>query len=291
MRVLITGKNGQVGHSLVEQFLKMPGVTVLALDRSQLDITNNKQVNAIVHEFHPTVIINAAAYTAVDKAETESELAKSVNYNGAKNLAEAACEVGAVIIHISTDYVFSGNKSGLYSEADKVNPQGVYGQTKLEGEQAVALACPAHIILRTAWVFSEHGNNFVKTMLRLAKTRENLGVVADQFGGPTYAGDIAKAIITITKAISNGNTAYGIYHYSGTPHVSWQQFAVEIFKVAQEQSVINSLIIVNAINTENYPTPAKRPANSTLDCSKITNVFSIKPSNWRVALKNIQRYQ
>lgn len=291
MRVLITGKNGQVGNSLVEQFLKMSGVTFLALDRSQLDISNNKQVNAIVHEFHPTVIINAAAYTAVDKAETESELAKSVNYNGAKNLAEAACEVGAVIIHISTDYVFSGNKSGLYSEADKVNPQGVYGQTKLEGEQAVALACPAHIILRTAWVFSEHGNNFVKTMLRLGLTRDTLGVVADQFGGPTYAGDIAKAIITIALAIGSGSRAYGIYHYSGAPHVSWQQFAVEIFKVAKEQSVLNSLITVNTIDTESYPTPAKRPANSTLDCSKIKNVFSIQPSDWRLALKNIHQYQ
>ena len=291
MKVLITGKNGQVGNCLVSQLSNMTEINFLALSREELDITNAEQVSKIVNEYKPSVIINAAAYTAVDKAEAEVELANAINNLGPKNLAKAAAQVNAAIIHISTDYVFAGNKNGLYTETDEVNPQGVYGQTKLAGEQSVAQECDAHIILRTAWVFSEFGNNFVKTMLRLAQTRDTLGVVGDQFGGPTYAGDIAKAIISIAQQLQQGCIKFGVYNYSGYPHVSWQEFASEIFEKALAKNLIQSPITVNSILTTDYPTPAKRPANSKLDCSKITTDFSIQPSDWKAALNTIQQYK
>ncbi len=291
MKVLITGKNGQVGSCLVSQLNDIPSIEFLALGRDELDITNAEQVNEVVNKYQPTTIINAAAYTAVDKAETEVELANAINNLGPKNLAKAASNVNAVILHISTDYVFAGNKDGLYTESDEVNPQGVYGQTKLAGEQSVAQECAAHIILRTAWVFSEYGNNFVKTMLRLAQTRDTLGVVGDQFGGPTYAGDIAKALINIAQQLQQGTTKFGVYNYSGYPHVSWQEFATAIFSKALSQQVIETPVTVNAISTSDYPTPAKRPANSKLDCSKITTNFSVKPSDWKTALNTIQQYK
>ena len=291
MKVLITGKNGQVGNCLVSQLSNMTEINFLALGREELDITNAEQVSKIVNEYKPSIIINAAAYTAVDKAESEVELANAINNLGPKNLAKAAAQVNAAIIHISTDYVFAGNKDGLYTETDEVNPQGVYGQTKLAGEESVAQECDAHIILRTAWVFSEFGNNFVKTMLRLAQTRDTLGVVGDQFGGPTYAGDIAKAIVSIAQQLQQGSTKFGVYNYSGYPHVSWQEFASEIFEKALAKNLIQSPITVNSILTADYPTPAKRPANSKLDCSKITTDFSIQPSDWKAALNNIQQYK
>ena len=291
MKVLITGKNGQVGSCLVSQLSNMTEINFLALGREELDITDAEQVSKIVDEYKPSIIINAAAYTAVDKAESEVELANAINNIGPKNLAKAASSVNAVILHISTDYVFAGNKHGLYTETDEVNPQGVYGQTKLAGEQSVAQECAEHIILRTAWVFSEYGNNFVKTMLRLAQTRDTLGVVGDQYGGPTYAGDIAKALINIAQQLQQGATKFGVYNYSGYPHVSWQEFATEIFAKALSQQVIETPVTVNAISTSEYPTPAKRPANSKLDCSKITTNFSVQPSDWKTALNPIQQYK
>jgi len=291
MKVLITGKNGQVGNCLVSQLSNMDEIKFLALSREELDITNAEQVSKIVNEYKPSVIVNAAAYTAVDRAESEVELANAINNLGPKNLAKAASQVSAAIIHISTDYVFSGNKDGLYTEADEVNPQGVYGQTKRAGEQSVAQECDAHIILRTAWVFSEFGNNFVKTMLRLAQTRNTLGVVGDQFGGPTYAGDIAKTIVNIAQQLQQGSTKFGIYNYSGYPYVSWQEFAKEIFAKALSHQVIETPIMINEISTSGYPTPAKRPANSKLDCSKVTTAFSVQPSDWKFALNKIRQYK
>lgn len=290
MKILLIGKNGQVGSCLVEQLSITSGVTLLALDRMQLDITDATQVNKVVTEFNPKVIINAAAYTAVDKAEQESELAHDINRNGPHNLAVAANQINAIIIHISTDYVFAGDSFDPYVESDNTNPQGEYGRSKLAGEYAVEKACSRHIILRTAWIFGEHGNNFVKTMISLAKTRDILGVVDDQFGGPTYAGDIAKAIVAISKQINDGKQAYGIYHYSGFPYVSWHTFAEKIFDIALEQGVVEKLIQVNPITTKDYPTPAKRPANSRLNCTKINSVFGIEQSRWQVALIRIQEY-
>jgi dTDP-4-dehydrorhamnose reductase len=290
MKILIAGKNGQVGSCLVDQLSTMSDVTLLALDRDQLDITDATQVNKVVAEFNPNIIINAAAYTAVDKAEQESELAYTINRDGPHNLAVAANEINATIIHISTDYVFAGDSLESYVESDQTDPQGEYGRSKLAGEQAVERACSRHIILRTAWVFGEHGHNFVKTMLRLGKTRDTLGVVADQFGGPTYAGDIAKAIVAISQQIIDGNQAYGIYHYSGFPHVSWHTFAEKIFNIAVEQGVLKQSIQVNPIMTQDYPTPAKRPANSRLNCHKIDSAFGIHQSDWLAALTRIQEY-
>jgi len=290
MKILIAGKNGQVGSCLVDQLDVMPDVTLLALGRDQFDITDATQVNKVVAEFNPNIIINAAAYTAVDKAEQESELAHTINRDGPHNLAVAASKIDATIIHISTDYVFNGDSAESYTESDMTAPQGEYGRSKLAGEQAVAKACSKHIILRTAWVFCEHGNNFVKTLLRLAKTRDSLDVVADQFGGPTYAGDIAKAIVTISKQIIDGKQAYGIYHYSGFPHVSWHTLAEKVFDIALELGVLKQSIQVNPITTKDYPTPAKRPANSRLNCHKIDSEFGIHHSDWRAALLRIQEY-
>lgn len=290
MKILIAGKNGQVGRCLVELLEAQTELTFLALGREQLDITDPIQVDKIVSEFQPDIIINAAAYTAVDKAEQECDLATAINRDGPHNLAHAANKINAAIIHISTDYVFAGDSLESYAESDNTNPQGEYGLSKLSGEQAVAKACSRHIIIRTAWVFGEHGNNFVKTMLRLAKTRDTLSVVADQFGGPTYAGDIANAILKITKQIARDRSAYGIYHFSGFPHVSWHTFAETIFDIALVQDILDQPIRVNPIKTLDYPTPAKRPANSRLNCDKIHNVFDIEQSDWQAALVRIKEY-
>ncbi|TKF54894.1 dTDP-4-dehydrorhamnose reductase, partial [Vibrio kanaloae] len=229
--------------------------------------------------------------TAVDKAEEEVDLSYAINRDGPKYLAQAAQSVGAAILHISTDYVFEGNKAGEYVETDTTNPQGVYGESKLAGEIAVSEACDKHIILRTAWVFGENGNNFVKTMLRLGATRDSLSIVGDQFGGPTYAGDIAGALIQIAKCITQGDAVeYGVFHYSGLPHVSWFDFADAIFDVAVEQGVLANKPSLMSITTDQYPTPAKRPSNSRLSTEKITQGFSIEASDWNAALNNIQAY-
>jgi dTDP-4-dehydrorhamnose reductase len=291
MKVLVTGANGQVGHCLQQQ-LSESDWEFLALTRAELDISDAQAVENAVQEFQPDVIINAAAYTAVDKAEQEHELAFAINRDGPANLARAAKHLNAAILHISTDYVFAGDASSTYSEDAATAPQGIYGQSKLEGEQAVVAANEKHIILRTAWVFGEHGNNFVKTMIRLGSTRDTLGIVADQEGGPTYAGDIAKALLLIAKQYANGkNIAWGTYHYSGLPHISWFGFAQHIFaEVEQTKFFSKPIPQLNAITTADYPTPAKRPANSKLDCSKIEQAFGITPSDWQLALKNINAY-
>jgi dTDP-4-dehydrorhamnose reductase len=291
MRILVTGSKGQVGHCLKQQLSDMKDVSFLAVDRDELDITNKVDVFKVVNDFKPNIIINAAAHTAVDKAETEPELSFSINADGPKYLAEAAEAVGAAILHISTDYVFEGNKTGEYVETDPTNPQGVYGESKLAGEQAVIKACSKHIILRTAWVFGESGNNFVKTMLRLAKDRGELSIVGDQFGGPTYAGDVAKALILISKEIHSQRAIdYGIYHYSGLPHVSWFEFANDIFDCAINEGLIEMKPKLISIKTDQYPTPAKRPSNSRMSTEKITKSFAIEASPWASALLRIKKY-
>lgn len=291
MRILVAGANGQVGHSLCQRLKEYPW-EVIALTRNEFDITNVDIVNRTVEQYRPNIIINCAAYTAVDKAEQEQTLAFAINRDGPAYLASAANEVDAVIIHLSTDYVFDGNAHENYTEADPTNPQGIYGASKLEGEKALASANKKHIILRTAWVFGEHGNNFVKTMIRLGSNRDTLGIVADQEGGPTYAGDIANALITIVESISNNSEIpWGVYHYSGTPHTNWYEFSRRIFDEVEQASLYNKPVpTLNPITTADYPTPAKRPANSKLDCTKIEQAFGIKPSNWQAALKNIHTY-
>ncbi|HDY8145967.1 TPA: dTDP-4-dehydrorhamnose reductase [Vibrio vulnificus] len=290
MKVLITGCNGQVGHCLTERLKTQ--AEVLALDYEGLDITNREAVFNTVAEFKPNYIINAAAHTAVDRAEQEVKLSFAINRDGPRYLAQASNECGAVMLHISTDYVFDGIGDKPYQEGDNTGPQGVYGQSKLAGEQAVAEACPEHLILRTAWVFGEHGNNFVKTMLRLAQSREELSIVGDQFGGPTYAGDIADALITMVQYIEQGSKPkWGVYHLSGMPYASWYDFASAIFQAAEQHKMLDKQPLLSSIPTSAYPTPAKRPANSRLDCAKIENQFGIKPSDWQVALNNIQAYK
>ncbi len=287
MKYLITGAEGQVGRELVN---RLPPANVLAVNRNQLDITHFQAVNQIISHYQPDFIINAAAYTAVDKAESEPDWAYAVNSTGVSHLAQAAQSMGACLLHISTDYVFDGKGDTPHHEEDPVAPQNVYGQSKLDGERA-AILCSRHIILRTAWVFGKYGHNFVKTMLRLGTMHKNLNVVADQYGAPTYAGDIANALICITQQIYQGKSnAFGVYHFSGYPYVSWYEFAQAIFQAAQQQGLLEQMPMVQAISTQAYPTPAKRPTNSRLALDKIQTTFGIAPSNWQHALQNLHPY-
>lgn len=291
MKILITGANGQVGHCLKQQLVDS-NISFVAVTREQLDITDAQAVEHIIQTEQPTVVINAAAYTAVDKAESDEENAFTINRDGIANLARSSARIGAAIFHISTDYVFAGDKNSPYQEDDPTDPQGVYGRSKLAGEQVVIETNPRHIILRTAWVFGEHGNNFVKTMLRLGHTKDTLGVVADQQGSPTYAGDIANALITMADIYCNaGELPWGTYHYAGAPHTNWREFALAIFQQADAAGIYDKPApAVNPITTADYPTPAKRPANSRLNCTKIEDAFGILPSDWQTALNNIRAY-
>ena len=289
MKVLVTGSHGQVGYCLVSQLSMRGDIQVIAFDREQLDITNEQQVKTVISELKPNVIINAAAHTAVDKAEKEIDMSYAINRDGPSYLAESAEKIDALLLHISTDYVFDGKKNEPYAETDTPNPKGVYGKSKLAGEEAVAKYCSHYVILRTAWVFGEHGNNFVKTMLRVSKERSGLGVVGDQYGGPTYAGDIATALISIMDRFESKEQS-GVYHYAGDPHVSWYQFATSIFEAAAKHGVLVKLPVVNEITADQYPLPAPRPVNSRLECSKIKSVFAIESSDWKSALNNIKAY-
>ncbi|MFC3395022.1 dTDP-4-dehydrorhamnose reductase [Brenneria rubrifaciens] len=280
MKILLTGANGQLGRCFQD---RLPtDWRIWATDSAELDITNLEKVLAAVKEYRPDAIVNAAAYTAVDKAESEPELAALVNKTGPENLAIAAKEYGALLVHVSTDYVFDGTATRPYVETDKTNPLGVYGKTKLEGEVVVSSILPEAIIIRTAWVFSEYGNNFVKTMLRLAKEREELSIVSDQRGCPTYAGDIAQAIIDLLTQRADG----GVYHFCGDDEVAWSDFAEAIFRIGVEQERLAKRPQVNKINTDQYPTPAKRPLYSSLNGNKIKSL-NIGPSKWEQALYNI----
>jgi dTDP-4-dehydrorhamnose reductase len=274
MKVLLTGASGQLGRCFSD---RCPvGWRILATDFDTLDITDLEQVRTIAASYQPDFIVNAAAYTAVDKAESEPQLAASINAIGPKNLAVVANEIGARLVHVSTDYVFDGQSKVPYTENAETNPLGVYGKTKRDGEVAVSQTQPDALIIRTAWVFSEYGNNFVKTMLRLANERDVLSVVADQFGCPTYAGDIAQAIIDLLSQNAPG----GVYHFCGDSEVSWHEFAKIIFAAALKQGRLQKTPVVNSITTEQYPTPAKRPKYSTLDCAKI-ECQGVLLSDWR----------
>jgi dTDP-4-dehydrorhamnose reductase len=289
MHLLITGANGQLGQCLADQLNKQ-NITHTLLSRQDADINDTVVLEKLVADKCVTAIINAAAYTAVDKAESEPELAKRVNEDGPMTLAKLCSRFDIPLLHVSTDYVFDGNKQTPYVETDATGPAGVYGQTKLNGEIAVQRHCPKHIILRTAWVFSEYGNNFLKTMLRLAKERDTLGVVGDQVGCPTYAGDIAMTLICIAQQLhraeknkSGTKALYGVYHYAGNEAVSWYGFAEAIFEVAQRAGILVTIPVLNKINTAAYPTAAKRPAYSVLSTSKIEADYKVQSSNWRVA--------
>ena len=261
---------------------------ILATGRDELDITQVDAVNGYFQEHKPEIVINAAAYTAVDKAESEPELAYAINRDGAANLARACAEANIPLLHISTDYVFDGRKEEAYVETDESNSQTVYGKSKLAGENAIESILKQYIILRVSWVFGANGNNFVKTMLRLSKERDVLKIVSDQYGGPTPATDIAKTLLNIVKYRSeNGAIPCGIYHYSGEPVTSWYEFAEAIFEKAAALQMVDRIPSVGPITTSEYPTPAKRPFNSVLDCQKIKRELNITQPEWHTGLDNV----
>lgn len=274
MNILVFGKTGQVATELQRQG------DVIALGRDEADFSDPATCVAQILRYKPDVIINAVAYTAVDKAESESDLAHLVNAEAVGAIAHGAANMNIPLVHISTDYVFEGGGETPWRPSDPTGPIGVYGASKLAGEEAIRAAGGAHVILRTSWVVSAHGNNFVKTMLRLGRERDRLTIVADQIGGPTAAADIAATCLTIAKKLLNGGPS-GTYHYSGAPGVSWADFAREIFV----QAGLN--VDVVDIPSSDYPTPAKRPLNSRMDCSTLAAAYGIERPNWRESLKEI----
>lgn len=284
MRILVTGRDGQVARSLTAAASR--GLSATTLGRPDLDITDAGAIARAIDVVRPDIVVNPAAYTAVDRAESEAEAAFAVNRDGAGNVAAAAAAAGLPIIHISTDYVFAGGKTAPYVETDITGPTGVYGRSKLAGEQAVAAANPAHAILRTAWVYSAHGNNFVKTMLRLAGDRDVVRVVADQHGTPTYAADIAAGIVAVARRIlaaPQRDDWRGIFHMVAAGETSWAGFAAEIFSQSAEHGGPGAR--VEQITTADYPTPARRPANSRLDTTKFRATFAYALPEWRSGVK------
>lgn len=273
--ILITGANGQVGQELAAA--QSPH-RLIALTRAELDITDPHRVAAVVGECHPDIVINAAAYTRVDQAEADAEQAFAVNRDGVVNLASACRARDLPLLHVSTDYIFSGEEQGEYHEDDDARPVSVYGESKLAGERALRDLLPRHVILRTSWVFSAHGNNFVKTMLRLGRERSELGIVDDQRGCPTSARSIAAALLRIADACLDDNLErWGTYHFCNSPATSWFDFAGNIFRQAQGYDDLR----LRSISTAEYPTPARRPMNSVLNCDRLEAAFGIARSDWR----------
>jgi dTDP-4-dehydrorhamnose reductase len=279
-KIFITGKNGQVGRELVERAAEL-GIEAISFGSEELDIRDRKAVMAAIDEHQPTVVINAAAYTAVDKAETEIDLAYAVNRDGVENLALACKAQNIPLIHISTDYVFDGEKNSPYVESDTPNPIGVYGASKYAGEEVLRATWEKHIIVRVSWVFGRYGNNFVKTMLRLGQERDALNVVGDQVGAPTAAADIANTALSI---ISDDILPWGLYHLESNPKVSWYEFATEVFSNAKELGLIAGVPVVTAITSDQFPTPVKRPAQSKLNSITSPSVGSVE---WKVGLSNM----
>jgi dTDP-4-dehydrorhamnose reductase len=290
VRILVFGAGGQVGHEVCRAAWPA-SCELLPLDRSASDITRASAVGAVIARQRPDLVINLAAYTAVDRAESEPEAAWAVNCAGAAQIAAACGEGTTPLIHLSTDYVFDGGKLGPYREDDAVNPLGVYGRSKEAGERAVRAAVANHVILRTAWVYGAYGTNFVKTMLRLGAERPVLRVVADQQGCPTAAADIASALITISGKIERGEASWGTFNFAGAGSTSWHGFAEEIFDLATGlgSRAVGSKPLVEPITTDQYPTPARRPMNSVLDCRKIAEAFGISPPPWQTSLTAVVR--
>jgi len=286
MHLLVFGRNGQVGHELQRRLPS--GVTVTALDRSTVDITRRDDVARAIAAAGCNVVVNAAAHTAVDQAESEPEAAFAANADGPAFMAEACAAGGLPLIHISTDYVFDGSKVGAYTEDDPTAPLGVYGNSKAAGEQAVRERLPEHVIVRTSWVFSAHGKNFVKTMLRLGTERDALRIVADQTGCPTAAADIAHAVLAIARQVADrpAGTPWGTYHYCGAERTTWHGFAQAVFDLRQELTGQPNPRL-DAIRTEDYPTPTRRPMNSEMDCRRIAQAFGIVAPNWRRSLSEV----
>ena len=279
MKALVFGTTGQVATEL---FRRRPSdVELVQLGRAQADLSDPRACAAAVRLHDPDVVINAAAYTAVDKAEDEEALATIINGDAPGAMARAAKDIGVPFLHVSTDYVFDGSGTRAWQPDDATAPLGAYGRSKLAGEVAIAAAGGVYAIMRTSWVVSAHGANFVKTMLRLAETRDRLTIVADQIGGPTPAADIADALWKIAADLKSGAGAAGTYHFAGAPAVSWADFAREIFAQASRD------VEVVDISSADYPTPAKRPKNSRMDCSSLESAFNISAPDWRIGLRQI----
>ena len=283
MKIFIAGVHGQVGQALQCQASSL-GWQVKAVDRDELDITDADAVLATIRSYAPEAVINAAAYTAVDQAEAEPDMAFAINRDGPSYIANACEEAGIPLVHYSTDYVFDGTKANAYGEDDPVAPLGVYGASKLAGEQAVRAGCPQHLILRTSWVFSAAGHNFVKTMLRLGKERQQLRVVADQFGKPTAAAELARLTCEI---LPKAKDRWGIYHVAQPPVTSWHGFAEAIFAEARRQGMDLKVSDVQAITTAEYPIPARRPVNSELNCERLEAAFGVSIRPWRESLAEV----
>ena len=286
MKILVTGADGQLGTTFCEM-ARQGGAEVVACNRQKLDITDLEKVVETVSNEKPTFVLNAAAYTAVDKAESDKENAFLINQTGAKNLAIACAENDIPLVHISTDYVFNGQKSSPYVEEDESCPINVYGESKWEGEQAIRAAHDKHIILRVSWVFGVHGHNFVKTVQRLAREQETFKIVADQQGCPAATAHISQVVLKIAEHFSDSTFSdYGTYHYCDSPATNWCEFAKAI---VEETRVYEKLAVKNIgeNTTAGYPTPATRPPNSRMDCSKLEKTFGIKQFAWRDALKEV----
>ncbi|MEP5758767.1 MAG: dTDP-4-dehydrorhamnose reductase [Litoreibacter sp.] len=275
MKILVFGKTGQVSLALARQ------AEVISVGRDMADLENADRCAEVIHQFAPDAVINAAAYTAVDKAETEVESAYKINAHAPASMAVAAAALDIPLVHISTDYVFDGSGTKSRAETDEINPLQIYGKSKREGEVNVQAANGRYAILRTSWVFSRDGANFVKTMLRLGADRDALSIVGDQVGGPTPADAIAAACLTMATDLVADKTKSGIYHFSGSEDVSWADFATAIFEAAGMD------VAVTAIPSKDYPTPATRPLNSRLDCALIKEVFGIERPDWRAAVAKI----
>lgn len=286
MRILVAGKQGQLAQALAEAAGAHSDIEVVAAGREAFDICDAASVARIFSSVDPALVINAAAYTAVDKAETEEAQAFVLNRDAPGLLAHEAARRDIPIIHVSTDYVYDGRKPEPYVENDPVGPVGVYGHSKLAGEAAVRDANPKHLILRTAWVFSPTGHNFVKTMLDLAATRDRLNVVDDQFGNPTYAPHLATAILKLAGQLGADpqQVSWGTYHLAGTGTTTWCGLAREVFQCSA--AIGGPAAEVSPISTEDYPTPAQRPANSQLDCGKIQSAFGIEMPNWQMGVED-----
>jgi len=283
MVVVVTGANGQLGQAIQFVAVNYPNIQFVFCSTSDLDITNKENCDAFFNKTNPDFCINAAAYTAVDKAESEPEKAELINVFGSKNIAETCKEFNTKLIHISTDFVFDGTNANPYTETDITNPKGIYGQTKLDGEKAIQEVFSNYFIIRTSWVYSQFGNNFMKTMLRLASERDTISVVNDQIGTPTNAVDLAEALVQIILT-DNQQTAtdnYGIYNFSNEGQCSWYDFARLIFEMN------GTRINLNPIPSIDFPTPAMRPKFSVLDKSKIKRVFNLEVKNWEESLKTI----
>ena len=285
MRMIIIGAQGQVGSELTR---RAPGLghQALAWDQAELDITDAAAVDQALNASGADVVINAAAYTAVDKAEQEPERAFAINRDGPAHLAAACRRLHIPLLHISTDYVYDGRKPGPYGEDDPVAPLGIYGVSKQAGDEAVRRLLPRHLILRVSWVFGIYGQNFVKTILRLAREREELRIVADQRGCPTYAGDIADTLLELAgrSAAMDAQQAWGVYHYCGAPATTWHGFTEAIVEEARHHQALR-VRTITPIATVDYPTPAARPANSVLECAKLGSRFGLQPRSWREGLK------